>query len=286
MKRWPDFILAGAGKSGTTTLYDYLRNMPDIFMPEKEPDFFAFDFSKISPERYKQIEVAYLKNFENIKNEKIIGEASGYIQSKVAAKNIHQKCPNVKLLFTLRDPVERAFSHYANHIRKKTHASFFEEIQKELTHGQNPKDWGIRLDIGLYYQNLKRFLDIFPHEQIKIIIFEEWIQTPKTTIQEIRKFLGLQPEFKDFTPKTSNVFLQPKNEFSETFIENEVTKKVSRALMPRKVRVSIRNKLFMTSKNKPKMTEKEREVLIEYYKDEVKNLQKVLGKTLPWKNFS
>ena len=131
MKIWPNFFIGGAGKSGTTTLYEYLSRMPDIYMSGKEPDFFSRNFEKLSSERYDQVEKDYLKNFEIVKNEKIIGEASGYIQSHVAAKNIREKSPNAKILFTLRDPVERAFSHYANHISNKTHASFYDEIQKD-----------------------------------------------------------------------------------------------------------------------------------------------------------
>jgi len=285
MEIWPNFILGGAGKSGTTTLYVNLRSMPDIFMPDKEPNFFNLNLESLSSEIYDQVEKKYLKNFEKVKNEKIIGEASGYIQARFAAKNIREKSPNAKILFTLRDPVERAFSHYAQHIRKKSHASFYDEIQKELKYGQNPQDWGIRLDIGMYYQNLKRFLDIFPQEQIKIIIFEEWIKDPKMAIEEIRKFLGLPPLINNFTLETANVFRQPKGETSKKIVESEITKKISRAIMPRSMRVSLRNKLLMTTKNKGSMTEKERKILINYYQEDVKNLQSILGKKLPWKNF-
>ena len=285
MASWPNFFIAGAGKSGTTTLYEYLNQIPGISMStEKEPDFFQLDFKKLTKEEYEEKCKKYLENFSNVRDEKIVGEASGYLQIPYAAKSIHEKVPYAKILFSLRDPVERAFSHYAKHIRSKTFATFFEEIQKELKYGQNPQDWGIRLDIGMYYKNIKSFLDIFPKDQIKILIFEDWINDPKSAIDEILKFLDLNYEIKNFTSVKANTFRATRNKTSQKIFRSKISSQIARSIMPDSLRIMLRDKILYTTK-KPVMAEKERTTLIEYYKEDVKNLQSLLGKELPWKNF-
>ena len=112
---WPNFFIVGAPRSGTTFLYHYLNQISGIFMcPVKEPNYFAASINPkrklIKPIRSKE---KYLKLFENVENETAIGEASPtYLWDPQAPKLIHEKIPNAKFIFILRNPIERAFSHY------------------------------------------------------------------------------------------------------------------------------------------------------------------------------
>ena len=138
--RKPNFFIVGAAKAGTTALYYYLKRHPDVFMcPIKEPHYFSSDiryenFSTFHKRVHSKLKIRdYLQNsqlyevhidwvtgwmdylalFRESNGEKAIGEAStGYLYSESAAANIAEKCPKAKIIIVLRDPIERAFSHY------------------------------------------------------------------------------------------------------------------------------------------------------------------------------
>jgi len=113
MDRWPNFFIVGTGKAGTTSLYEYLKQVPGIFMsPEKEPNYFSHvAIHKDDPHRFMiRDKKKYLELFKNVKNEKIIGEATPtYFRDPNAAYLIHKVSPNAKILITLRNPIDNNF---------------------------------------------------------------------------------------------------------------------------------------------------------------------------------
>jgi len=116
MERWPNFFIVGTAKAGTTSLYEYFKDIPGIYMsPVKEPSYFSHALIPPGAPKRKRIQNKneYLKLFEDVKNEKVIGEASpGYLVYPEVAKWIHEIAPTAKILISLRDPVERLFSSY------------------------------------------------------------------------------------------------------------------------------------------------------------------------------
>ena len=131
---WPNFFIIGAAKSGTTSLYHYLKQHPQIYMsPVKEPRFFAFHGETLEIDRYDQLSRAdlrliladsitkpsdYLALFNGVKDEKAIGEASPlYLQIPQVAARIHQFIPHAKLLAVLRNPIDRTYSQFLMHSR-------------------------------------------------------------------------------------------------------------------------------------------------------------------------
>jgi len=180
MEKWPNFFIVGAAKAGTTSLYEYLKDIPGIYMsPVKEPNYFSVnildDNHELKPIRKKE---QYLMLFNN--DAKILGEASAYyLSDPEAPKLIHKVSPNAKILISLRDPVEREFSHFLMEKERyaKTEKTFREIIQIELNYKNSKKNYALKH--GLYSENVKRYLEIFGTCQVKIIIFEEWIKNPK-----------------------------------------------------------------------------------------------------------
>ena len=127
----PDFIIIGAAKSGTTTLYQYLCRHPQIYMSTpKEPDFFSLDMNY-----HKGIEW-YESLFDGAKPEQICGEASTtysrWHQHPKAAERISQYLPKVKLIYIMRHPVDRAYSFYAYRFKRSQHNRQFLEARNEL----------------------------------------------------------------------------------------------------------------------------------------------------------
>ena len=290
MERWPNFFIVGAPKAGTTSLYEYLNNVSGIYMsPVKEPHFFDAksipeEWIDMTPIRDKQ---KYLKLFSNAKDEKIIGEASpSYLADPEAVNLIHQVSPNAHILISLRDPIERAFSHYLMYVRDSNWShSFHEQIEKELRNDLDPKGQNIRLRLGMYHDDVKKFFDVFGSHQIKVVIFEEWIKDSQNSIQDIIQFLGIDQKLEKFVEEKHNLYFADKNLLARKIRTSKILSKITKNIMSEDVRKKIRNKYFVIDGNKPKIDVGDRKFLIKYYQNDVRKLEKLLGKKLPWKNF-
>ncbi len=202
----PNFLVIGAGKSGTTSLNDYLAQHPDIYMsPVKEPNYFALKnespLSSLSdPEQmyhypqavYKR--EAYEQLFEDVRGEQVIGEVSPmYLYNPEAPIAIDQEIPNVRLVAILRDPVDRLYSRYMHLARDNRLGSLSLDSLFD-------KDslWWRRPDLipeGFYGEYLQRYLLIFPREQIKLFTFNDFKQNTREVLREIYEFLGVDASF-------------------------------------------------------------------------------------------
>jgi len=288
---WPNFFIVGAPKAGTTSLFEYVKEIPGIYMsPKKEPYYFCRkmipDYHYVPPIRDKQ---KYLSLFSNVTNEKIVGEASvWYLSDPDSAKLIHKVSPDAHILICLRDPVERTFSHYLflQHFLEPT---LHEQLKKELKKGVDYSTPHIRINAGLYYESVKRYLELFGKDKVKVIIFEEFIRDTQGTVNEILKFLGLEETELKINSKAYNVYSRrvPRGKISQKILQRKMAKKIVRSFIPSSGRRFIENKILKKkTTNKPNMTEQDREFLINYFKEDVKKIQILLNKKLPWKNFS
>jgi len=221
MSNKPDFFIVGAAKSGTTALQQILASHTSVYMsPIKEPNYFYNEVAisdlrtglqdklkKENAERwikegmngeiwnaFLRDESLYKKLFEKAATNQVSGEASvSYLYSLEAAKNIHQFNPNAKIIILLRNPAERAWSHFLMEKRmglvpKNFSAAF------NLYNNDDRKIWGkdpIFLSGGFYYLQVKRFLDTFPKEQIFICFYEDYKADPAKLINELLQFLGI-----------------------------------------------------------------------------------------------
>ncbi len=291
MEKWPNLFIVGAPKAGTTSLHEYLKKIPGIFMSDvKEPYYFCKILIPIdhyiTPVRDKK---KYLELFEKSKTEKIVGESSvWYLSDPDASTLIHQKVPNAKIIILLRDPVERAFSHYLmlEGRNKFETLSFHEQIQKEIKHGLDYKTPHIRLNGGFYYNDIKRYLDTFGKNNVKIIIFEDFIINTKETMKSILDFLGVNDSLENFEPETHNPAMVSKYPLINEFLNIPICNKLRQVLIPEKIQRGVKKKLFKDLKHEYKMTGEDRSFLKQYYQEDVKKLKEFFGKSLPWPNFS
>jgi len=289
MDRWPNFFIVGADKAGTSSLYSYLKEIPGIFMsPIKEPNYFSVktmphnDLLKTIRDKKK-----YLALFKNVKDEKILGEASSsYLADPDAANLIHQVSPKAKILISLRDPAERIFSHYLMSRRLGIiKSTFYSEIQVELNKKLDKKNYKLFLYHGLYYENMKRYLDVFGRNNVSIIIFEEFIKNEKATIENILKFLNIKNDLKNFGPDVYNKYGVVRNPIAQKILQSKKIRRVSEKLISPPKRRMLKEKFILKEEEKPIMEENEKKLLINYYHDDVQKLKNLLGRKLPWKNF-
>lgn len=198
-QRFPDFIIGGAPKCGTTSLHFILDQHASIGMPEAEIHFFDADdpithndfiyrkkgdliWFNPSPDTDASREW-YASRFEPFRDLPLVGEDSTtYIFSDVAAARIADMLPTVKLVFMLRNPVKRAWSQYW-HMANSARTSL--SFEAALTRFPN-------LILGsTYTPNLLRFFEVFPREQIKIVLFEDFIADQQGTLNEVTQFLDV-----------------------------------------------------------------------------------------------
>ena len=202
----PNFLIVGAAKSGTTSLYRYLRQHPDIFMPEwKELSLFIGD--SFGPLHSARKPYYYEKAFSKVKNQTAVGEAStAYLFDEAAPKIIKEQLGTIRIIIILRDPVAMSYSLYNHQLRKEgeTIENFEEAIAKEEERRKDPefrnKCYGWHANYyyyqrGLYYHQVKRYLDTFGRENVRIIIFEEFVDEALNMAQSIYRFLRVDDSF-------------------------------------------------------------------------------------------
>ena len=169
----PNFLIIGAAKSGTSSLYAYSKQHPEIYMSSlKEPRFFAFEGEKVdfcgpgsdvfNQETITNLE-AYRALFNRVSDEKAIGEASpAYLCVPKAAECIYHYIPDVKLIVILRQPAERAYSSFLHTVRAgvEVNTDFTHALQEEEKRILN--NWGFiwrHKTLGFYYPQLKPYFD-------------------------------------------------------------------------------------------------------------------------------
>lgn len=301
MEKWPNFFIVGVSKAGTTSLYNFLKDIPGIFLSErKEPHYFS---KLIIPQNHSENPIRkkeeYLSLFKNSGDASIIGEASAtYISDPEAPFLIHQVSPNSKILISLRDPVERTFSaylmHYANETIKK---KFHDELFHELNYKIDLSTPNMRIPAGFYYEGVKKYIDLFGRENVKVIIFEEWVTNPAKFVNEIIKFLGIDYSFKMPNLVKFNSFeerkkkkIKPKGTLAKFILNNKKIKLISEVVLTKEIKEKMKNNLLLDSSpisyDKPLMNSEDKKLLIDLFNSDVKNLKKLLNYEIPWKNFN
>jgi Sulfotransferase domain len=195
----PDFLILGAQKAGTTALYAYLRWHPQITGPSwKEVSYFDRHYGR--GRRW------YRGHFPARSGERLVGEASpGYLFHPLAPERVAETVPGAKLIALLRDPVDRALSHYHHEVALGREPLSFEDAldaEPERTRGEEehlvrePGYWSAPwwdhtyLARGRYAEQLERWLAVFRREQLLVLASEELAADPGRTYARVLEFLG------------------------------------------------------------------------------------------------
>jgi len=298
----PNFLIIGAAKSGTTSLYHYLGQHPDIFMsPIKEPKFFAHDGEKIQfcgrgdQEALHDVITdfdSYKALFDGVKSEKAIGEASAeYLYSPRAPERIRYYIPDAKLIVILRNPVERAYSSFIfmrQHWREICET--FEEAlacEEERKRDQWEFIWHYKA-VGKYVEQLQRYFMLFPREQLQVHLFEDLQQDPNKVVRDCLHFLEVDDTFIPDTSQKHMVTTCP----IECLIPRHkdlydlcYQSRIMRTLVPTRLR-RITMEYLNQDRVVPPLTKRTRKRLLRYYSEDLHELESLIGRDLShWRKY-
>lgn len=291
----PNFMCLGAAKSGTTSLYDILIQHPEIYIPQfKEPHF--FDVS----ENFANGLEWYKKNYFQKANQKIIADFTpSYFFDSNAPKRIFEALgPKMKFLVILRNPVDRAYSHYL-HSKRDFHESkdFLEALESEdirLREYIKKSDYFSYLrhsyvNQGLYSKMLDRYLKYYSLDKFLFINFEdEFVREKDATIKKILSFLNVDESIILDTNFKSNVASKAVSKRLKKIMKKKSWyRKVVKYLIPSfTFRQILRNKIHKlnnTSFHPKQLSDVSKfRILAKYFKKDIVKLERILNKDMNW----
>jgi len=178
----PNFLIIGAAKAGTTSLHHYLRQHPDVFMAPREPRYFARAGADADHPVVRTRE-AYEQLFAGVTTEHAIGEASPqYLHHLAAPDEIAADLPDAKLIVSLRNPADRAYSSYLGRLIAGG---------ERRPAGEALRPGTLDFERSLYAASLSRYFERFDRERIKVILFDDLIRDARAVVRDLFEFLEI-----------------------------------------------------------------------------------------------
>ncbi len=280
----PTFIVIGVAKAGTTSLYRYLDEHPQIYMyRNKGTNFFGWEDARAwrwtdegEPPRLRHFHVKtvqdYIAAFADAAEGMAIGEVSPqYFRSPTAAQRIREVIPDVKLVASLRNPAERAFSGFLMRTRRGEQVkSAREELTSEASHVRE----------GFYFTRLKRYFDAFPRDQMKVYLFEEFKRDPGRTMADLFAFVGVDANFTPDTAPQYNPANVPRSRVVNRLIYHPAFIKTTKAILPPAAYSFARRVRQLNLSPPPRLRDDLRSELLEMYRDDIAKLEELLQRDL------
>ncbi len=286
-EKLPNFFIVGAPKAGTTSLYYYLKRHPEVFMSAiKEPNFFSYEETIRQNLYHKEKGVGiyeeYKKLFEHANGRhKAIGEASvSYLFYPTVAEKIHQLVPQAKIIISLRNPVERAFSHFfMEHKLGYVNGPLENIVNRKCNHKYAHLWYQQYIELGLYSGQVKRYLDVFGKDNVRVFIYDEISENIESMILNIFGFLQIDKTYIPALEGKYNTYSTPRNSFFRAIYSQKKLRTLARKFIPDEKVESIKN-LFLTRKKKELKHDKTVARMNEIFKPDIIQLEKLLNKNL------
>jgi hypothetical protein len=273
----PNFLVIGVAKGGTTSLHHYLRQHRDIHLyPDKGTNYFWTEAGEEGRKTAKTL-AEYERLFDGATTQRAIGEISNqYLNSETAAERIRRDLPHARLIVSLRNPVDRAWSDYLGRVRTLRESGTFEEA---IRPGRPCLEW------GFYYPRLKRYYDLFPRQQIHVMLYDDFTANPQRALRELFTFLGIDPDAPiDMTTK-HNAAGVPRSMLVNRVLWPAIVG--MQKLVPRRFHGSgvLAKLLWKTYRPAPKLSAELRAQLRETYREDINATAELIGRDLSrWLN--
>jgi hypothetical protein len=310
----PTFIGIGPMKSGSTSLYFYLRQHPEIYLsPLKAPKYFEADWDanpRLRKRSYtfedhlagrvpRDARVTSLEEYRRFYAGAGDARAAGevcpsYLTHRGVAERIREFDPAMKLVAILRDPVARAYSHYNFLVMKgqESSRSFLEAVAREdvdeplfyderFFEKTRPRSY---LRQGFYAKSLAAYRKCFPEEQIKVLLFEDLKERPQEMLADVFAFLGVDPEFRPDDLEKHNPTRAVKSGLVQRFLGRVPGGATARRILPRKATEwfqRTRNRVRNLNLGTPEpLSPEDRAALLPVFREDTLALAEMLGRDL------
>jgi hypothetical protein len=285
----PNFLIIGAAKAGTTALYWYLAEHPDVFMsPVKETFYFAYGVDAGGNLLYGDPHVhrfpvktrsEYEALFAGANGASAIGEASPiYPECPQAAERIRALIPDARLICSLRHPVDRAYSDYLMYLRRRGRRL---DPARDLTAGaawaRPDSRW---MAVSRYHEQLARYFELFPRAQLHIVLSGDMKRHPVESIQGMYRFLGVNPSFTPDLDTPHNVGGTPASPLLEKVFTSHALKSVVEPWMPKAAANWLRRLRSRTMRKAPALPAELKAELTSRFRDDILRTSDLIGRSL------
>lgn len=299
----PDFLVLGAAKCGTTSLCAALARHPDVRLSDpKEPVFFEREYER-------GLDYYWEHYFSGWRGEPVVGEGRVYnLYLPFVPERIRESLPDARFVVVLRDPVERAHSHWWHRVTRGYERRRFEQaVRDELREieagrpfgpARDPAAWDrnffpgthgthadVRqvpfLDMGHYAEQLGRYRALFPEDRFRILLFEELVEDGGAALEGLFRFLGVGPAEGEVSLPRRNVARAARKGRAAFLLERAAWALRLRRILPKRVRTVVRRALSRSAR-RPALLPETRERLLLHYRAPNRSLARLLGRRLPW----
>jgi sulfotransferase family protein len=287
--RLPNFIVIGAAKAGTTALYWYLADHPDVFMsPVKETNFFAYGVDARGQLLYGDPEhhqfpvkslPEYQKLFADAGGAAAVGEASPiYLECPQAAARIQELLPTIRIICGLRHPVDRAYSDYLMYLRSRGRAlDPVHDLSAAAAWTRPDSHW---MRISRYHEQLVRYYKAFGRDQIHVFLFDDLKRNPLRVMQELYQLVGVSPEFVPDFATPHNVGGMPASRLLEGVLTSRALKSAVEPWIPRRAANWVRRLRTRNLRQAPALPAGLRQELVHHFRDDVTKTSDLIGRSL------
>jgi len=287
----PNFLIIGAPRCGTTTLYQSLREHPEVFLsPIKEPMFFILESQTAEfqgPIRPQGVSTRgdYQSLFAGAAGRRAVGEASPcYLSHPRAPGAIRGWIPDVRMIAILRNPADRAQSHYQIHRLQGVEPiddleSAMAAEAERIRNGWS-FNWWYR-EMGFYGRQIERYFSLFPRGQFRFFLFEDLVETPDSLFGDIFRFLGIDGRFPPRPPERHNPSGIPRHRRFHDFITKpNVIKDGLKRWIPADLRDRLLARYFRNGLVAPPLDTAVRRRILASYREDILKTQDLIGRDL------
>ena len=290
-----DFFIVGAARSGTTSLYQYLSQHPDVFLPKvKELNYFSQvtssepkDYENPKPGREYHTKIiqspeVYTGLFSGATPNQISGDISpSYLWHPETAKALYKHNPEAKIIVTLRHPVQRAFSHYlmAKSVGYDRSPNFEQAIKAPLS-----KHWGggnRYLEWSDYLAPMQAYFHCFPKAQIHVMIFEQWIGHQEQAMADLANFLGIEHQSTIALGDQHNQTIAYKHQGVLNALRLPWARTLLHRLLSESQRTRLKGALFGAHAADEILADELKESLMQDQRQNIEQLEALTGQPLP-----